>query len=102
MEHITPAPPKQEPDLKTMCLFCLTQIDVYFDVKGRPFWSCPVCVTRTFGGRATLDSLKQRGWIWLEPRPLDAIKGWLTRLADSLGLPIEKPTEKDQSDVARP
>lgn len=90
---------KQEPSLKTTCPFCLSSVDVHFDVKQRPYWRCWRCEVRSFGTKTALKALTADGWIWSTERPLDALRGWLTRFADSLGLPIEGPKKKDRGDV---
>lgn len=87
---------------KATCPFCLSVIDVYLDIKARPYWRCWRCEVRSFGTKTALETLTADGWIWTTERPLDALRGWLTRLADSLGLPIERPKKEDRGNVANP
>lgn len=40
MDDSTPEKPKQDESLRTMCPFCLSEIDAHLDIKGRPYWRC--------------------------------------------------------------
>ena len=72
---------QQEEALWGTCPYCLAQIDVHFDIKGRPYWRCGRCDLRTFGTRTALTSLQTAGWIWSGERPLQALRAWLRRVA---------------------
>jgi hypothetical protein len=68
------------------CPYCLRQIDVLFDFRGKPYWRCGRCDVRTFGTRTALQSLRNVGWIWEEERPLVELRAWLKRVAEEIGL----------------
>jgi hypothetical protein len=81
---------QQGPDLKTTCPFCLSEIDVHLDVKGRPYWRCWRCEVRSFGTKTAFSSLKADGWIWSDERPLEALKAWLKEVMQKIGLVEEQ------------
>ena len=81
--------PRNE-SLRGTCPFCLMTMDVYLDVKGRPYWRCWHCEIRSFATKTALNSLKAEGWIWSDERPLEAIKEWLKLVMKSAGLTMEK------------
>ncbi len=81
---------QQEPDLKTTCPFCLSEIDVHLDVKGRPYWRCWRCEVRSFGTKTAFRSLQEDGWIWSDERPLEALKAWLNEVMRKVGLVEEQ------------
>jgi hypothetical protein len=75
--------PKKQPaeeKLKGACPYCLSEIDVHLDVKGRPYWRCWRCEVRSFATKTAHRSLETSGWIWSDERPLEALKAWLQRL----------------------
>jgi hypothetical protein len=77
---------QQEPDLKTTCPFCLFELDVHLDVKGRPYWRCWRCEVRSFGTKTAFSELQMSGWIWSEPRPVEALKAWVEKVMQRAGL----------------
>ena len=92
----------KKPTFQGTCPFCLSIMDVFLDIKDRPYWRCWRCEIRSFGTKTALKTLTADGWIWTTERPLDAIQGWLTRLATSIGFPIAKPKGKDGGDAVHP
>lgn len=76
----------QSKDLRCRCPFCLATIDVNLDVRGRPYWVCIACQTRTFATRTTLDRLLTEGWIWSEEPPVERLRVWLKKVATAVGL----------------
>ena len=68
------------------CPFCLSKLDVYLDVKGRPYWTCLPCGTRTFATRVALQILTEAGWIWCGQFPLKAVKSWLRHVSKTFKL----------------
>ena len=83
-------PKRQEPSQKTTCPFCFSELDVHLDVKGRPYWRCWRCEVRSFGTKTAHKALEADGWIWSNERPLKALKAWLKRLVQEVGLRPEK------------
>jgi predicted phosphoadenosine phosphosulfate sulfurtransferase len=81
---------EQQQELRGTCPYCLRSIDVYLDMKKRPYWTCLPCGTRTFATRAALDTMKATGWIWEDERPLEALKAWLKRVAEAAGFTTDK------------
>lgn len=88
MQNYTFKTEKQEA-LWGSCPYCLAQIDVNFDIKGRPYWRCGRCDIRAFGTRTALIALREAGWVWSDERPLDSLRAWLERVAVVAG--VEKP-----------
>ncbi len=83
----TPIIDQQKPaHFKATCPFCLSVIDVFLDIKARPYWRCWRCEVRSFGTKTALTALTADGWIWSTERPLDALKSWLGRVAAVVGL----------------
>ncbi|MEP6936095.1 MAG: hypothetical protein ABI988_19490 [Nitrospirota bacterium] len=81
----------QEPKkLKTGCPWCGLTLRVGRDKKQRPFWRCWRCEVRCFGTETTLERFEGDGWIWSGERPLEAVKAWLRRLGDEIGLKPKK------------
>ena len=76
----------QRKDLRTQCPYCLSLIDLNLDKRGRPYWVCVGCQTRTFATRTTLDRLKADGWVWCNERPLVALRAWLKRVGLVAGI----------------
>jgi hypothetical protein len=74
-------------------MFCWAVIDVNLDVRGRPYWVCIRCQTRTFGTRTTLENLTAAGLIWSEEPPIEMIKRWLDKAAAAVGLAGDKKEE---------
>ncbi len=98
MAATIPPSQNQRKSLRGTCPFCLCEVDVYFDVKERPYFSCGRCQTRTFASRTTLDLLMDAGWIWESERPLDALQAWLRRVAREAGLTEgHSPSEEGNS-----
>jgi hypothetical protein len=79
-------PKQQEPDLKTACPFCVSELDVHLDVKGRPYWRCWRCEVRSFGTKTAFSTLQASGWIWSGARPVEGLKGWIGRVMERAGL----------------
>ena len=77
---------KENEALSGTCPYCLSEIDVNFDIKGRPYWRCGRCDIRTFGTRSALGSLRAAGWIWLDERPMESLRDWLAHVAEEAGL----------------
>jgi predicted nucleic acid-binding Zn ribbon protein len=80
---------EQEKTYAGTCPYCLSELDVYMDIKGRPYWTCLPCGTRTFATKKAFDALKGTGWIWEDERPLDALQAWLKRIANAAGLRVK-------------
>ncbi len=68
-------------EFKTTCPFCLAEVDVHFDIKGRPYWRCWRCEVRAFATRTALHALEADGWIWSGERPPESLRAWLRRVA---------------------
>ncbi len=80
-------------ELKTTCPFCLAQVDVHFDIKGRPYWRCWRCEVRAFGTRAALRALSAEGWIWSGDRPVVVVRAWLNRIASELATDVRPASD---------
>ena len=77
-------------ELKGTCPFCLRTIDVYLDIKGRPYWRCWRCEVRVFATKTAFRALKADGWIGTEERPLEELQAWFKRVAVAIGIEKEK------------
>jgi hypothetical protein len=77
---------QQVPSLKGLCPFCLSELDVHFDVKHRPYWRCWRCEVRSFATKTAFRNLKESGWIWKDEQPHEAIENWLDGMMQKLGL----------------
>jgi hypothetical protein len=75
-----------EDQLKSACPYCLLVVDVYRDIKDRPYWRCWRCEVRSFGTKTALKSLSANGWIWTHARPLKELHAWLKRISNAVGL----------------
>lgn len=81
---------EQEQGLRGLCPYCLSQVDVHLDVKQRPYWRCWRCEVRSFGTLTAFTSLRDHGWIWSEKRPIELFRGWVNKVASSIGLRVGK------------
>jgi len=86
MQNTTTQKEEQAENLKGICPFCLSETEVYLDVKDRPYWVCLPCGTRTFATKKALVVLKTDGWIWSGEQPTEAIESWLKRVSVRFGL----------------
>ena len=71
---------KQAIDLRGICPYCLSTLEVYLDKKQRPYWTCLPCGTRTFATKKAHETFREWGWIWTKTRPLLALRKWLQRM----------------------
>lgn len=92
MDDSTPEKPKQDESLRTMCPFCLSEIDAHLGIKGRPYWRCWRCEGPPIRNKTALALLKADGWLWKNKRPLKAVQAWVKRMAEQAGL-----TKKEKS-----
>jgi len=91
----TAAPLERQPTLFGTCPYCLSPVDVLFDIKGRPYWRCTRCELRTFGTRTALSALQKAGWIWLTPQSSAALLAWVSRVLTNAGLQEAKVKQDD-------
>ena len=52
-----------------------------------------------FGTKTTLRALTATGWIWVGARPMEAVRGWVQRIALAAGLRVEAAPESPASRV---
>lgn len=64
MDDRAASPKIQGESLTGGCPYCLAEIDVHLDVKGRPHWRCGRCEVWFFGTKITYVQLTTSGWIW--------------------------------------
>lgn len=76
----------QGESLSGACPYCLAELDVHFDVKGRPYWRCWRCEVRSFGTKTAYLRLTTGGWIWRGARPVAAVRAWIDRITQAAGL----------------